>query len=236
MNSRCSRCALFTKATVGWASAASAAISPGWFMPNSTTAMRWCARRRNNVSGTPMSLFKLPCVARLASPGAWACRMDAIICVTVVLPLLPVTAISGRSNCARQARASWPSAALVSGTSMRGRSAGSCAAAKPLRQMTATAPLACASCNMALASNVSPCNAINRSPLAMLRVSVCTRAIGVSASPSTACGWLAASPLWASHCATWPRVISGVLMRGPPGGGHAPAAPAMRDRGLKTQF
>ncbi len=36
MNSRCSRWALFTSATVGHAIAASEAISPGWFMPSST--------------------------------------------------------------------------------------------------------------------------------------------------------------------------------------------------------
>ena len=40
--------------------------------------------------------------------------MDAIICVTVVLPLLPVTAISGSLNCARQPAASAPSASLLS--------------------------------------------------------------------------------------------------------------------------
>ena len=38
MNSRCSRCALLTSAIVGAAIAASRAISPGWFMPSSTTA------------------------------------------------------------------------------------------------------------------------------------------------------------------------------------------------------
>ena len=95
MNSKCSRCALLTKATVGWAMAASVVISPGWFMPISITAARWLARRRISISGTPMSLLKLPCVANAASP-CQARRMDAIICVTVVLPLLPVTPISGR--------------------------------------------------------------------------------------------------------------------------------------------
>ena len=49
------------------------AISPGWFMPSSSTAAR-CAssRSRSSVSGTPMSLLKLPAVAsaRVAVPGA----------------------------------------------------------------------------------------------------------------------------------------------------------------------
>ena len=48
-----------------------------------------------------MSLFKLPCVA-----SAWddlkARITQAIICVTVVLPLLPVTATKGSSNWLRQ--------------------------------------------------------------------------------------------------------------------------------------
>jgi len=40
MNSWCSRCALLTSATVGAARGASQPISPGWFMPSSTTAER----------------------------------------------------------------------------------------------------------------------------------------------------------------------------------------------------
>jgi hypothetical protein len=43
MNSWCSRWALLTRATVGAAMAARRAISPGWFMPSSTTAAL-CAR------------------------------------------------------------------------------------------------------------------------------------------------------------------------------------------------
>ena len=98
MNSWCSRCALFTRLTVGAAMRASSAISPGWFMPSSITAA-WCQRvsswrRRSTVSGTPMWLLKLPSVANAPSPHQ-ACRMQPSICVTVVLPLLPVTAISG---------------------------------------------------------------------------------------------------------------------------------------------
>ena len=41
-----------------------------------------------------MWLLEVPSVAKAASPTA-ARRTEAIICVTVVLPLLPVTAISG---------------------------------------------------------------------------------------------------------------------------------------------
>ena len=42
-----------------------------------------------------MWLFKLPAVANAPVPSQ-ARRIDATICVTVVLPLLPVTAIKGR--------------------------------------------------------------------------------------------------------------------------------------------
>jgi hypothetical protein len=51
-------------------------------------APRRLSRRRSNVSGTPMSLLKLPAVAKAASP-CQARKIAAIICVTVVLPLLP---------------------------------------------------------------------------------------------------------------------------------------------------
>lgn len=64
-------------------------------MPSSNTAARCVARRRSSVSGTPMSLFRLPAVAsRLASPFH-AASTDEIISLVVVLPLLPVTATTG---------------------------------------------------------------------------------------------------------------------------------------------
>ena len=115
-NSWCSRCALLTNAIVGEAKLASSAISPAWFMPNSTTALRWWACNRNNVSGRPMALLKFPWVASDSSP-CHALNMLAIICVTVVLPLLPVTAIKGIENWERQAWESSPSAFNVSATS-----------------------------------------------------------------------------------------------------------------------
>ena len=105
MNSWCSRCALLTSATVGPAIRASVAISPGWFMPSSITASRCVASSRSSVSGRPISLFRLPWVASVAC-GCQARRTAAIICVTVVLPLLPATAISGNWKRARQPAAS----------------------------------------------------------------------------------------------------------------------------------
>ena len=62
--------------------------------------------------------------------------MLAIICVTVVLPLLPVTAISGRLFFARQAPASCIRAWRVSFTCRPGCCNGCC-------ETTATAPAAC---------------------------------------------------------------------------------------------
>jgi hypothetical protein len=110
MNSWCSRCALLTSATGGrgqrgqqrdLARVVHAELDHGH-------AVR-PARRRSSVSGTPMWLFRLPAVAKAASPTQ-ARRMAAIICVTVVLPLLPVTAISGQLKLARQPPASCCSA------------------------------------------------------------------------------------------------------------------------------
>jgi hypothetical protein len=102
MNSWCSRWALLTMPMVGSAMALRRPISPGWFMPSSTTAERCEGLSRNSVSGTPISLFRLPRVAsRLSSPWA-AARIAAIISLTVVLPFEPVTPITGKVNFRRQ--------------------------------------------------------------------------------------------------------------------------------------
>jgi hypothetical protein len=88
------------------------------------------------VSGTPMSLLRLPWVASAASP-CQARRMDAIICVTVVLPLLPVTLQSAANlNCAapahrRAGRA--PCACICHDLNTRGKPAS-------VRRMAAGAP------------------------------------------------------------------------------------------------
>ena len=139
MNSRCSRCALLTSATVGAAIAASRAISPTWFMPSSITRRGRRGRRRNRVSGTPMSLLKLPCVANAASP-CQARKIDAIICVTVVLPLLPVTATSGIAKRRRQRGGEVAERGRVSATSGRAAPASS----RPRSASAATAPAALA--------------------------------------------------------------------------------------------
>ena len=208
MNSWCSRWALLTSAMVGWAMAASSAISPGWFMPSSSTAARCCSavswRRRSTCSGTPMWLLKLPAVASAASPNQ-ACRMAATIWVTVVLPLLPATAISGRCRRLRQALASCCSATSASGTSRPGKPA----SRRPCSASAAAAPAALACGKKLWASKLSPRSATNKSPARRLRVSLCTRSSGVDASPTNT---LPGSSAWA-----WARRISGVglLMPGP---------------------
>ncbi len=60
--SRCSGWMVVMSAASGSATAVSRAISPGWFIPSSTTAATCSGRRRRSVSGTPTSLFRLPSV------------------------------------------------------------------------------------------------------------------------------------------------------------------------------
>ena len=149
-------------------------------MPSSTTASLCVGRKRSRVSGTPMSLFKLPCVASAASDAATR-NMLATICVTVVLPLLPVTAMSGKANCLRHALARCCKAWWVSLTS------------SPLQPIAcrcagwhsaAAAPAARACSKKLLASKRSPRKATNKSPACRVRVSVCTRLIASAPSPT----------------------------------------------------
>ncbi|MNJ64192.1 hypothetical protein D3C77_601350 [compost metagenome] len=50
-----------------------------------------------------MSLFKLPAVAKRPDSPCHSASMAEIISLVVVLPLLPVTATTGKVNCARHA-------------------------------------------------------------------------------------------------------------------------------------
>ena len=72
---------------------------------------------RISVSGTPMSLFKLPCVTQIERLTP---KIAAMSSLTVVLPLLPVTATTGIENDARHARAIAPKARRESRTSICG--------------------------------------------------------------------------------------------------------------------
>ena len=118
-----------------------------------------------------MSLLKLPWVASAASPFQ-ARRIDAIICVTVVLPLLPVTAIKAGVNRPLHALASAPRARLASGTTSPGMPDPASSGSAPGSQMAAAAPFSAACARNAPPSNVSPRSATNRSPGSNVRVSV----------------------------------------------------------------
>ena len=194
-------------------------------MPSSTTATRCSERRRNSVSGTPMSLFRLPSVASAASPCQTR-RIEAIICVTVVLPLLPVTAMSGPLKRWRHWPASSPRASLASGTSTPGRPQAASWAAAPSSHSTATAPRAAASGRKLAASKRSPFRATNRSPACRLRVSVCTRAQRTAPSPTRRA--LLSQP--ASSC----NVRFMALMRTHLPTRRAAAGPGARSPGRKT--
>ena len=94
--------------TVGRIQLINCAISPGWLIPASITAAFVRGVSFKSMRGTPTALLKLPSVASIASSPQACLRMEAIICVVVVLPLDPTTQMSGIENCARQARASAP--------------------------------------------------------------------------------------------------------------------------------
>jgi hypothetical protein len=94
----------------------------GGSCPVSTTAT-WCvARRRSRGQGHADVIVEVALGRQRGVALSRPSGSTAIICVTVVLPLLPVTAISGRLELAcRHAPASTPSAAFVSGTTMTGQ-------------------------------------------------------------------------------------------------------------------
>ncbi len=138
-----------------------------------------------------MSLLKLPLVAStLSSSPAAARRIAASISLTVVLPLLPVMATSGMSNCLRQCAASLPSAMRVSSTSRieeRGARSERICVVTFARSPGQQPHRACARRRTNLApSKCSPLRAMKRSPCWIVRVSVETAAKRTSA-PSMLC-------------------------------------------------
>jgi hypothetical protein len=96
MNSWCSRCALLTSATVGWRwrPAGDLAGVVHAQLDHRGGGARPQAQQRQRHADV---VVEVALRGQAASP-CQARRMDAIICVTVVLPLLPVTPISGRLN------------------------------------------------------------------------------------------------------------------------------------------
>ncbi len=167
---RCAAATVVTTATCGRASAASGAISPGWFMPISQTQNRASSGSRARVSGTPQWLL---CEAAAAWVGPIADSAARSISLVVVLPTLPVTATTRPRNRARPARPSACSAAKVSATCSRrgsprsaaGSRSGSCTSA-------AAAPRASAPATWSWPSPVPLTSATNSSPGATVRLSI----------------------------------------------------------------
>ena len=88
----CALDTVVTAATVGRAMAASAAISPGRFVPSSSAAARCSAVSLSRVSGSPHWLLKLDSGL---STGPRAPSTAAISSLVVVLPFEPVTDATG---------------------------------------------------------------------------------------------------------------------------------------------
>src|SRR5437016_4566446 len=74
-------------------------------MPSSIAHHRCSGRMRSRVSGTPMSLLRLPLVASTAASPAWQRKIAASISFTVVLPFEPAIATRAGEKRARQCRA-----------------------------------------------------------------------------------------------------------------------------------
>src|SRR5258705_330742 len=96
--SRCALPALVMSAAPGSPSPASIAISPAWLVPSSTAAARCPGVRRSRVTGTPQWLLRLPSVL---STGPAVASTAATRSLVVVLPALPVIAISNPCHCSR---------------------------------------------------------------------------------------------------------------------------------------
>ena len=154
MNSWCSRCALLTSATVGCGDRGQVARSrPDGSCPARPPPARCAPAQAQQRQRQADVVVQVALRRQRRVADCQARRIDAIICVTVVLPLLPVTAISGSVEAARARRAaSSPSASCVSATS---RPAGR-RRQRPRSASAATAPLACASARKSWASKRSP--------------------------------------------------------------------------------
>ena len=114
--SRCTGPMFVIIPAVGLRISANRPISPGAFEAISITAASVSAPIRRSVSGAPIRLLRLPCVATIFL--VWP-SMAASMSLVVVLPQLPATATRGISNFARYPRASLWSAACGSSTSIR---------------------------------------------------------------------------------------------------------------------
>ena len=95
MNSMCAVPMFVMMATSGFAIAARGWISPGWFMPISSTAISSAALARSSMRGTPMWLLKLPSVFSTRNRRL---KTAAVKSFVLVLPLLPVIATTRKGS------------------------------------------------------------------------------------------------------------------------------------------
>ena len=80
------------------------ASSPEWFMPISHTAASSDGVARRMLRGTPMWLFRLPCVAMVRNPCE---RTEAVRSLVEVFPLEPVRPMTVRVSSERHQAASF---------------------------------------------------------------------------------------------------------------------------------
>ena len=102
-----------TTPMVGRAMRASSAISPGSFVPSSSTRTVAVSGIERMVSGVPTRLLRLACVACARCEPARAPRVRSL---TVVFPDEPVIATTGTGDWRRRWSARSPRAFRVSGT------------------------------------------------------------------------------------------------------------------------
>ena len=199
MNSWCSRCALLTSAIVGAAICASSAISPGWFMPSSTTAARCSRSRRRSKRQRHADVVvevALGRERRVAEPGAQD-RRDHLRHRRLAVAAGDRDERQLEAARARRRRIAEraPACRRPASPASRPRRARARPARRPRRAPWHRR-------GTSWASKRSPRSATNRSPGATLRVSLWTRANACRASPtSCASGSMrAASPSVIMRC------------------------------------
>ena len=147
-------------------------MSSGWLAPISITAISVSGVMLSKLSGTPISLFKLPLVAVTLN---FRSSTAAIRFLVVVLPFVPVRPSTGslpsrtwvRCQMARSRKVASGSATLI-----RRPSSGSSASSLTTAQ---AAPSSSAFMANWFPSKVSPLRAKNTSPPCIARLSVVTR-------------------------------------------------------------
>ena len=177
-NSRCSGPMFVSTPISGSAIAQRSASSPTSLVPSSHTQSAWRGSSRRSVRGTPRRLLWLAWVARV---GTWAPQSAARMSFVDVLPFEPATPITFPPHARRTWRASTPSAARGSSTSITATLPEG--GAEPWRQSTAAAPAAIASARNACPSTRVPSSAQKSAPGRASRESVVTSSITRSPSP-----------------------------------------------------